>query len=168
MLQEISKHIRMAHLKARPRLTGEQPATASSQSAYAFACALYETDAVPSLAAEKGPESPLASVFDDLTKLSLLCGKALVGEESDVAALRETLTQSLVLMRKMAQQLQNSGESPITIPWSPDEWLNTIVQCIKREVLVSLACSSHNPTMTALDDSVFGPGQCGLHHDNLA
>lgn len=165
LLHEISKHIRIGFLKERPRISGEETTPLPSQSAYAFVCAFYGNEPVPAVVRERESTSPLVTVFDDLVRLSML--SSIPSDATTDHVVRENFVQSLLLFKKMAQQLQSSDES-IPVQWNPDEWLAAVVQSIKSEVFLFTSIELCKPTVTRSDYSVSGPGQRGFYCDNLA
>ena len=167
LLHEISKHIRISFLKERPRISGEDSVLLPTQSAYSFTCAFYGNEALPTVARERGSTSPLVTVFDDLVRLSML-GSIPAEGLAPSSAIRENFVQSLLLFKKMAQQLQSSDEKSVSISWSTSEWLTAVLQPIKNEVFVSIYSSMYKPTVTRSGYSVSGPGQCGLYGYSFA
>lgn len=136
LLHEICKHIRIGFLREKPRISGEESIQLPNQSAYAFACAFYGNDAVPAAVRQRESTSSLVTVFDDLVRLSMLTATTPSGVEMPNAVVRENFVQTLLLFKKMAQQLQNSEENSISIKWSPSQWLATVVQTIQGEVFI--------------------------------
>ena len=159
LLHEMSKHLRISHLKEWPRLGNEESEATQTQSAYALACTVYGSDYLPQITIEREPTSPLVTVFDNLIKLTMYSDKAVARDITKSVAYQGTFDQSLVLLRKLAQQLQTSGEQSTLVPWKPDEWLDTVVQCVQRQVFVSVIHGTNKPTVTGIDYSIYGARQ---------
>jgi hypothetical protein len=135
LLHEMSKYLHMAYLKQWPQIGGEAVGPPSNQSAYALASTVYGRDCLPEIAVEREPTSPLITVFDDMIKLSMYSDMVLASSATDITS-RETFAQCLILLRKLASQLQANGEPPVPISWNPYVWLSAVVQCIQSEVFV--------------------------------
>lgn len=159
LLYELSKHIRIAYLKEWPGITGDEAKSAPSQTAYAFARTFYGIENAPGLIVESQATSPLVAVLDDLTSLSMYSAKALSTNPANLS-IRETFVKSLVLFKDMALQLQINAEQPVTLAWKPDEWLSSVLECIKGKVFACIYRDFHKPTVTRLQCSRCSTIQC--------
>ena len=129
---------------------------------------MYGEDYLPNIVIEREPTPPLVTVFDDLIRLSMYSDKALSSTATNHVTFRETFVQCLTLLRKLASQLQSSGENAIIIPWQPDEWLLAVVQSIQSEVVVYDVYLFHKPTVTVSDYSIHSSRQRHFNRDHFA
>ncbi|KAJ6523556.1 Dopey, N-terminal-domain-containing protein [Mycena capillaripes] len=131
LLEEMLRQIPHVALMQRPELSGEINAIAQSQRPYIFAATFYgfkpPLDDVPS---PSGPFTiPFASAFQNLNTLSINCSRFLTEGCETPGPLREVSSQALLLQDRLVERLN----SQITLNWSPDQWLSSVLATLEHE-----------------------------------
>ena len=76
---------------------------------------------------------PFTSVFEDLIRLSTVCGKQLQGT-SNMALLQDVFAHLLLLISDLVKKLEAKAIGPFDLTWQPRPWLSTILGTFEEEV----------------------------------
>ena len=129
LLEEMLQHIPQPSLMQRPHANGQlEPSIADRP--FLFACNLY---GISSLGIPEGRGSfavPVASAFESLASLSLICAQNLINNSENIVDLREVFSSSLILMERLSERLTTFVE----VSWEPSNWLQIILQGLHHEV----------------------------------
>jgi hypothetical protein len=151
LLDDMFRHIPHTGLLQRPEMTAEFGS--NQQRPFDFACMFFKIKDKPVPIADAPQPSimPFLSCFHSLTSLSVCYSNRLSQERHNGLVLHESYTRLLSLLDRLAARL----DSPISIDWNPNAWLDKLLASLETKVaffplsLTSLLISSlrqlHSP-----------------------
>ena len=164
LLLELWRHLRLAYLKERPRISGE----ANEKEALgplSYACLFYELPYKPEPAESLASSSPpIVAAFEELVRLSSTLAQTLSASQSQTPITRDSLVQSLRLLTTFVEQLHTVPGFDLTATWAPSEWLAAMLRCLESKVFITCIRNGIEG-MTNTELIVFSCGQC---HFDLA
>ena len=129
LLEEMLQHIPQSSLTKRP-LVNDQLKLGIANRPFLFACNLYDINPLGIPEGRGSFAVPIASAFESLASLSLICAENLINNSENVVDLREVFSSSLILMEKLIGRLTTLVE----VTWEPSNWLQIILQGLHHEV----------------------------------
>ncbi|KAI0803164.1 Dopey, N-terminal-domain-containing protein [Irpex lacteus] len=133
LLLELWRHLRLAYLKERPRISGEANAK-EALGPLSYACLFYELPYKPEPAESLASSSPpIVAAFEELIRLSSTLAQTLSASQSQTPITRDSLVQSLRLLTTFVEQLHTVPGFDLIVTWAPSEWLAAMLRCLESK-----------------------------------